>query len=276
MWYNESRKFVVEAVRQHPSTDSKKVSLTMSNTLPHHAHKGKIYTIYALIDPRDQEIRYIGITYDVYARMRQHSRCEGTNTNKNAWIKELQKEQVMFVMHSLEKVKTIGKALEREQYWIKYHLQQGANLTNIAGMPGDDLGKTPKVPGEKKIISPAEAAQIFFRTSVGEIVSIPESSWGDFDVFIKQYVNITAEEKEQEGVWDKAQKRQVLSYLLKNGVQLDLCDAEGEPLNITWDDYAKREQPTEAEYQTAIDSIEDPFAQRVARAIHEKVPGWTL
>jgi predicted GIY-YIG superfamily endonuclease len=105
-------------------------------TLPPYAKNGnnpQTYTVYALIDPRDQAIRYVGISYDVYQRMRQHSRCEGNNAAKNAWIQELQREQLMFIMRALEKVETLEAALEREQAWIKHLLRQGVKLTNIAG-----------------------------------------------------------------------------------------------------------------------------------------------
>ncbi|MGH2478882.1 MAG: GIY-YIG nuclease family protein [Ktedonobacteraceae bacterium] len=104
-----------------------------------------MHTVYALIDPRSQEVRYIGITYNVYQRMRQHSRCEGHNKRKNAWIEELQQEQLMFSMHSLENVGTFDEALARELYWIKYYLNAGASLTNLAGVP-----KEPHYPDPNK------------------------------------------------------------------------------------------------------------------------------
>jgi predicted GIY-YIG superfamily endonuclease len=189
-----------------------------------------MYTIYALVDPRDQSSRYIGITEDVYQRMRQHSRCEGNNERKNAWIKELQKEQLMFIMHSLEKVKTVEQALEREQHWIQYYLQQGANLTNRAGISAS----ASKPLGPKWILSPEEAKQLFFKTSTGQIVNVPDAPSDEFDRFVKRYVQIT--ESTDTGKWDKVQKRQVLSHLLKHGIYPAFCNAQGEPLSLSWPD----------------------------------------
>lgn len=114
------------------------------DTVPHHGLSDNHYTIYALIDPRDQAIRYIGITYDVYQRMRQHSRCAGNNEAKNAWIRELQVVQQMFIMHSIEKVGTFEQALEREAYWIAFSLQQGDSLLNIVGVTNPTPLSPPK------------------------------------------------------------------------------------------------------------------------------------
>src|SRR5216683_6354333 len=136
MVYNEGRKIVVSGgARNAPDRIHSWRNVPMT-TLPPYAKNGnnpQTYTIYALIDPRDQTIRYVGITYDVYQRMRQHSRCEGNNAAKNAWIQELQELQLMFIMRALEKVETLEAALEREQVWIQHLLRQGVKLTNIAG-----------------------------------------------------------------------------------------------------------------------------------------------
>src|SRR6267154_6094933 len=110
-----------------------------------------MYTIYALVDPRDKATKYIGITKDVYARMRQHSRCEGHNEQKNAWIKELQKEQLMFIMESLGKVKTFEQAIKEEAKWLRAYLDSDLPLLNIAvPQSNDPYAKPQKVPSRKK------------------------------------------------------------------------------------------------------------------------------
>src|SRR5487761_1096917 len=233
MWYNEHTNIVLPGQCCKHSQAWKHLDWRcLMTTVSPRSQKGKLYTIYTLIDPRDQTVRYVGITYDVYQRMRQHSRQEGNNKGKKARVRGFEELQNIFIMHSLEQVRTIEEALEREIYWIQHYLQQGAHLTNIAGMSGRDLGKAPKS-GEKKIITPGEAAQLFFRTATGEIVSVPDSSWGDFDVFVKRYITVTSEEG-QEGVWDKANKRYVLSYMLRHGISLALYDVHGNLLNVTW------------------------------------------
>jgi hypothetical protein len=92
------------------------------------------YAIYALIDPRytsnHHEIRYIGITNDVYARFRQHLHCNGANLEKDVWIKELKSSQFMLIMRTLEVVDGIAKARMREKYWIQHYKCIGAYLFN--------------------------------------------------------------------------------------------------------------------------------------------------
>src|SRR5690242_5540645 len=123
------------SVTSPAQTDTSDRRCIMDDTVPQTEFQRNFYTVYALIDPRDTAVRYIGITYDVYQRMRQHSRCEGNNVAKNAWIHDLQQEQLMFILYSLEKVKTFEKALVQEIYWIERCLEQGADLLNRANVP---------------------------------------------------------------------------------------------------------------------------------------------
>lgn len=89
-----------------------------------------MYTIYALVDPRDHTTRYIGITDDVYSRFSQHVQCKGDNPEKDAWIIELRAYQLMVIMQSIETAETFAEAREREDHWIHYHLSNGAKLLN--------------------------------------------------------------------------------------------------------------------------------------------------
>lgn len=90
-----------------------------------------MYTIYALIDPRDEHVRYVGITEDVYARFLQHLRCTDNNIDKNLWMQELKSANVMLIMRTVELAETFEDAREREDYWIHYHLSQGERLLNV-------------------------------------------------------------------------------------------------------------------------------------------------
>ena len=89
-----------------------------------------MFTVYALVDPRDDTTRYVGISNEIYARFSQHVRCEGNNLAKNAWIQELKEDQVMVIMRSLEVVEDIEQAKEREEYWINHFLKTGVRLFN--------------------------------------------------------------------------------------------------------------------------------------------------
>ncbi|SRR6266702_1271160 len=87
--------------------------------------------VYVLIDPRNDVVRYVGITDDVYKRFSQHVQCSGNNIDKNEWIQELKSESFMLIMRTLEQVETIEKAKGREQYWIRYYLSLGVRLFNL-------------------------------------------------------------------------------------------------------------------------------------------------
>lgn len=69
-----------------------------------------MFTIYALIDPRDHLIHYVGMTDDVYARFLQHIRCDGSNPGKDAWIHELRQANEMVIMQTLQAMSDLDQA----------------------------------------------------------------------------------------------------------------------------------------------------------------------
>jgi predicted GIY-YIG superfamily endonuclease len=89
-----------------------------------------MYVIYALIDPRDNTVHYVGQTNDVYARFQQHIRCDGSSFTKNAWILELRAANKMVIMETLQEAETYQEALEREAYWIKHFEMLREPLSN--------------------------------------------------------------------------------------------------------------------------------------------------
>jgi hypothetical protein len=99
------------------------------------------FTIYRLRDPRENTIRYIGITLNVFERFKQHLRCDGVNPAKDAWIRELEWAQLLPLLDSIERVGSFAEALDREKYWIGQYLQQGENLFNLAALPRTRLVK---------------------------------------------------------------------------------------------------------------------------------------
>jgi predicted GIY-YIG superfamily endonuclease len=163
------------------------------DTLSPHVKSSKPpkYTVYALLDPRDQSVKYIGITKDVYSRMRQHSRCEGNNTAKNAWITELQREQLMFIMHSLEKVRTFEQALKREEAWIKAYLDAGISLLNIAvAQSYQKLSSQPDVvsSGRRQKFRVPDLCKVTFRVE-GQLYRADMAPPEIFQTFISEYVD---------------------------------------------------------------------------------------
>ncbi len=92
------------------------------------------YYIYALIDPRDQAIRYIGMSRRPKVRLREHGKT-GNYRQTYHWICELKQQQLEPILHILEEIHdTRHYAYARETYWIYQYATQGAPLLNI--LPG--------------------------------------------------------------------------------------------------------------------------------------------
>lgn len=97
--------------------------------------------IYALIDPRTDQIRYIGKCDTPNERLRAH-RCDKANTHKARWIRLLRAAGLRPRMEIIEVVAQDNWA-DREKFWIAYYRAQGLRLTNITdggdGAPGRRL-----------------------------------------------------------------------------------------------------------------------------------------
>jgi predicted GIY-YIG superfamily endonuclease len=92
-----------------------------------------MYFVYTLIDQRDNSVRYVGITNDIYSRFSQHLRCDSSNITKNMWIAELKSLDLMLIMRTIERMETVEEARKREVYWMQQYSSQGAILLNIVG-----------------------------------------------------------------------------------------------------------------------------------------------
>jgi predicted GIY-YIG superfamily endonuclease len=104
--------------------------------------KSKQYHIYTLADPRDNLVRYTGITTDTKYRYRQHSR-RGYNCSIWRWARELEHVGMSPVMRIVETInreaETSDNAFkqivsEREAYWIGEYLLLGASLFKTFGV----------------------------------------------------------------------------------------------------------------------------------------------
>lgn len=98
----------------------------------------KKVTIYALKDPRTNEIRYVGKTVkkDLNKRLIEH--CSYKNkTHKYFWILQLKNENLKPIIEAVEKC-TDNDWQEREIYWIQYYKDLNCKLTNSheGGMGG--------------------------------------------------------------------------------------------------------------------------------------------
>jgi hypothetical protein len=97
--------------------------------------------IYALRDPRNNEIRYIGITNNLKRRLGWHIRkSKELHRYSSRWIKGLIDAGHAPIMETLEAVESQSEAYAAEKRWIQYGIEQGWRLTNHTeggeGTPG--------------------------------------------------------------------------------------------------------------------------------------------
>ena len=97
-----------------------------------------MYFVYALADPRTDQVAYVGITDNLYERFLQHisyRQNDGRgNTYKNMWISSLEDLKLIPSLKLLDTVETEEEAREREIYWIRYYNAQQVSLTNIMSL----------------------------------------------------------------------------------------------------------------------------------------------
>ncbi len=93
--------------------------------------RDKNRVIYALLDPRDESVRYIGTAIDPTGRLKKHMREKrDAHTPKGRWLAELQRQNMEPIVCVLESNLTFIGAFAREEYWISEFLKAGVNLTN--------------------------------------------------------------------------------------------------------------------------------------------------
>ena len=124
--------------------------------------------IYALTDPRDGEVHYIGVTKNVYTRLEQHVNYTSGTESKRAWINELEQEGLspeLDVLETIEAGLDVDLvAQEREKHWIFEFLKSGAPLLNVSGVPHANprlSAFTPSTPfGRARLRAGLSAAQL--------------------------------------------------------------------------------------------------------------------
>lgn len=112
--------------------------------------------IYALKDPRTDEIRYIGKANNPDERYHNHLvQCRDKNTHKRNWINKLKEEGLKPILEVLEEV-PINQWKDCEKRYIKKYIDEGCDLMNYTeGGDGCTFGnKTSYKKGEngKKIV----------------------------------------------------------------------------------------------------------------------------
>lgn len=99
------------------------------------------WTIYALIDPRDDAVRYVGIAVKPVKRLADHIKASAyETTHKARWIRQLLALGLQPTMQILEQGDDTALREEAERRWIAHYRSAGARLTNLTdggdGVPG--------------------------------------------------------------------------------------------------------------------------------------------
>ncbi len=102
--------------------------------LPKESAKVQIVYIYCLIDPRNNQIRYVGKSKSPEKRYKSHLNEAisnlGINPYKNRWIRKLLSNNLKPILKIIEVIDD-DKWEDREIYWIELFRSKGFRLTNI-------------------------------------------------------------------------------------------------------------------------------------------------
>lgn len=97
--------------------------------LPYELPAGQ-YVVYALIDPTDQLVYYVGQTRHPAKRLAEHVRTRIGQDARAAWLRSLHDRKQQPIMRILEMVTGLETALQQEQQWIRTFLEKGMPLVN--------------------------------------------------------------------------------------------------------------------------------------------------
>lgn len=87
--------------------------------------------IYVLIDPRNQEVRYVGSSIQPEQRLKSHG-AEKKSKEKYEWVQELKQEGLLPRIHIVEEYSDWRKAIVPEMLWILRLANDGVRLFNKA------------------------------------------------------------------------------------------------------------------------------------------------
>jgi len=113
---------------------------------------GETTFIYGLIDPRDQQIRYVGKSGDPEKRLREHMRLYSKNRHLTHWLKQLKAIGINPTVRVIQKVSK-SKWKEAERHWIRTFKWAGVKLTNLSdGGQGFIEGQRPSLETRSKMV----------------------------------------------------------------------------------------------------------------------------
>lgn len=117
---------------------------------------GEYATVYALVDPRTEQVRYIGVTVlPLKTRLSQHVCTARKNSfiwdgGKAAWIQELLRLDLSPQIRAIKQVR-VSERMEAERTIVAEHIASGAHLLNtlsrVGIRPDEDRLVTARISG---------------------------------------------------------------------------------------------------------------------------------
>lgn len=88
------------------------------------------YTVYVLRDPRDKQVRYVGVTRQpLNKRLSEHIGDHG-HSMKHRWLKELKSAGVRPIIEQVEVIESHRNEHDVERAYIALFVSVGCRLTN--------------------------------------------------------------------------------------------------------------------------------------------------
>lgn len=104
-------------------------------------------TIYALLDPRTQDVRYVGQTVNPERRLGEYAECRAhRNVRLYRWLDGLRRRGLEPVMRTLESGLSPVQADQQEAYWIRRFRAEEAPLLNICDGAGRAITRALRTP----------------------------------------------------------------------------------------------------------------------------------
>lgn len=86
--------------------------------------------VYALVDPRTSEVRYVGASQNLRQRTREHARGFSGSQTVGKWTRELRKAGLKPQVYLLQLVVETERRQVAEVRWIRGCVERGARLLN--------------------------------------------------------------------------------------------------------------------------------------------------
>lgn len=140
------------------------------------------HCVYALIDPRSDEIFYIGQTSDLGRRRAEH--LDGTDQLSGVKVRQIKLAGFLPLVAVLERAKTIDAILAAEIFWIELARSRGMKLLNAQAVGGYVTRKQTRNTLERDLADMADlkAATITHLKSVANARPSRITSWSPKDL----------------------------------------------------------------------------------------------